>query len=199
MMYNVVLVLSLHFKISYPHQKGKRGGKKEREKERSLVSFYFSISFPSTLTSFRETGETVCFDPKIKIKVPDERNGLYAIDTLDPDMVYSQSYFYTKFCFRKFLVLNLFAIGMGLLTGKPNLCLLFFTCMCKLTHVHYKLAVSLYVITHNGLSVDKYMFCKFKYSINIYACMSCAYKPIPTLKFMHMLYCVNLFGISARA
>ena len=45
--------------------------------------------FPVQLTWSSETGESVCFDPKIKIRVPDERNGLYAIDTLDPDMVYS--------------------------------------------------------------------------------------------------------------
>ena len=62
------------------------GGKITRKKTRKAC--HHSMSFSSALISSCETGETVCFDPKVKIKVPDERNGLYAIDTLDPDMVY---------------------------------------------------------------------------------------------------------------
>lgn len=33
------------------------------------------------------TGKTVSFDPKTNVMVPQDRNGLYAIDNLDPDMV----------------------------------------------------------------------------------------------------------------
>ena len=32
-------------------------------------------------------GKTVSVDEKIRITVPEDRYGLYAIDTLDPDMV----------------------------------------------------------------------------------------------------------------
>ncbi|KAI4973205.1 hypothetical protein ZWY2020_028913 [Hordeum vulgare] len=33
------------------------------------------------------TGKTVCVDEKIRITVPEDRYGLYAIDTLDPDLI----------------------------------------------------------------------------------------------------------------
>ncbi|XP_022994778.1 lecithin-cholesterol acyltransferase-like 4 [Cucurbita maxima] len=61
-------------------------GKEERVWVRILGA---DAKFQTDLWSFYDpsSGETVCFDPKIKIKVPDERNGLYAIDTLDPDMI----------------------------------------------------------------------------------------------------------------
>jgi hypothetical protein len=39
-------------------------------------------------------GKTVSVDEKITIAVPEDRYGLYAIDTLDPDMVMNQLLFH---------------------------------------------------------------------------------------------------------
>ena len=36
---------------------------------------------------YNGAGKTVSVDEKISIAVPEDRYGLYAIDTLDPDMV----------------------------------------------------------------------------------------------------------------
>lgn len=41
---------------------------------------------------FCETGKTVSLDPKSNISVPEDRDGLYAIDILDPDLVFVVSY-----------------------------------------------------------------------------------------------------------
>jgi hypothetical protein len=42
---------------------------------------------------YNGAGKTVSVDEKITIAVPEDRYGLYAIDTLDPDMVTDQLLF----------------------------------------------------------------------------------------------------------
>lgn len=43
-------------------------------------------------------GKTVTLDPDTSIEVPEDRYGLYAIDSLDPDMVSYISYQTVVFC-----------------------------------------------------------------------------------------------------
>jgi hypothetical protein len=51
-----------------------------------LALIRYIISFPHVKLLYG-AGKTVSVDEKITIAVPEDRYGLYAIDTLDPDMV----------------------------------------------------------------------------------------------------------------
>ena len=46
----------------------------------------------SDVSGFVVTGKSVSLDQKTNIVVPEDRDGLYAIDVLDPDMVRFVSY-----------------------------------------------------------------------------------------------------------
>lgn len=54
-----------------------------------------------------DSGKTVSLDPKSNIMVPEDRDGLYAIDILDPDLVCVISYIFMLAAFSKKLGFSL--------------------------------------------------------------------------------------------